>query len=239
MRCGAGGAAATASAAGLPGWVQDEASQLVPLLLAPFSGRIADLCAAPGGKSLAIACRMEPGATLLAADRHPGRAARLARRLGDVGGPGDRRIEVRVADAAEPPPDAERARFDRVLVDAPCSGTGTLRRRPEIRDRLQPDDPARLAAGQRRILEAAADRVRPGGVLVYAVCSLEPEEGADVVAGFLAARPDFLAADAAALLPAEARPLVRGGFLAPTPADGDLDGFFAARLERRGGEPPV
>jgi 16S rRNA (cytosine967-C5)-methyltransferase len=128
-----------------------------------------------------------------------------------------------------------RPGFDRVLVDAPCSGTGTLRRHPEIRWRLEEEDLKLLAARQGRLLATAAGLLAPGGVLVYAVCSMEPEEGEEVVARFLASRPDFQAVDPRADLPAPAREFVDAScFFRTTPARGGLDGFFAARLERSG-----
>jgi 16S rRNA (cytosine967-C5)-methyltransferase len=125
-----------------------------------------------------------------------------------------------------------RGPFDVVLVDAPCSGTGTMRRHPEIRWRLRADELPTLAARQRRLLAAAAALVRPGGALVYAVCSMEPEEGEEVVASFLAEHAAFRRADPRRLLPEGARGLVGEDFALRTAPDLDgMDGFFAARLE--------
>jgi 16S rRNA (cytosine967-C5)-methyltransferase len=125
-------------------------------------------------------------------------------------------------------------KFEQVLVDAPCSGTGTLRRHPEIRWRLEPRDLNRLARRQGQLLATAADLVVSGGSLVYSVCSLEPEEGERVVDAFLDSGSEFHVVDPREALPVPARDLVDSrGFLRTSPSTGDLDGFFAARLHRR------
>jgi 16S rRNA (cytosine967-C5)-methyltransferase len=212
-------------------WVQDEASQLVPALFGePRGPRMADLCAAPGGKSLQLAERLPAGGFLVAVDRHRGRLGRMAANVRRVGA---RDIGIVQADVTAPRP-ALRGPFDGILVDAPCSGTGTFRRHPEIRWRLREEDLKLLAARQRRILDRAASLLAPGGRLVYAVCSMEPEEGEQVVHGLLASRPELAIADARVSLPGAARRLVdEAGFLRTSPADGGLDGFFAAALDRR------
>lgn len=128
-----------------------------------------------------------------------------------------------------------RRRFDLVVVDAPCSNLGVIRRRPEARWSHGPDDLARLAALQGSLLASAADLCAPGGRIVYATCSPEPEETRDVVAAFLAARPEWAVEDAAAFLPAFA---VRSGFLWLHPGESDYDGFFAARLVRKAPQAP-
>jgi 16S rRNA (cytosine967-C5)-methyltransferase len=126
--------------------------------------------------------------------------------------------------------------FDHVLLDAPCGGTGTLRRHPEIRWRLTPQDLPRLAARQAKLLDTAGDLVARGGTLVYSVCSLEPEEGEDAIASFLQRHPEFRRADAETALPPPARALLgRDGALRTFPDVGDLDGFYAVLLERTGG----
>jgi 16S rRNA (cytosine967-C5)-methyltransferase len=125
------------------------------------------------------------------------------------------------------------AGFDRVLVDAPCSGLGTLRRNPDARWRIGPDDPARLAEVQRAILRNAAATLRPGGVLVYSTCTLLPEENEAIVDAFLREAKDFRRAGAAEL-PAELAPVLDAdGNLRCLPHRHDTDGFFAARLERQ------
>jgi 16S rRNA (cytosine967-C5)-methyltransferase len=165
-------------------WVQDEAAQLpVALLGSMLPGPALDACAAPGGKTLQMADVLEAGAVLVAADRHLGRLRRLTSGLARVGPAG---VLPLAADAARP---ALRAGFAVALVDAPCSGTGTLRRHPELRWRLRPEDPARLAHLQAGVLSSTAALVRPGGRLVYAVCSMEPEEGEEMVAAFLQREP--------------------------------------------------
>jgi 16S rRNA (cytosine967-C5)-methyltransferase len=123
-----------------------------------------------------------------------------------------------------------------VLIDAPCTGTGVIRRHPEVRYRLSEADPARLAAVQERILERCAGLVRPGGVLVYAVCSLEPEEGPDQAARFLGRHPGFRVEDPEVALPSRAGRFVArapfGPHLATFPHHDGIDGFFAVRLRR-------
>ncbi|MBD3867130.1 MAG: 16S rRNA (cytosine(967)-C(5))-methyltransferase RsmB [Acidobacteria bacterium] len=209
--------------------IQDEGSQLLPLLLGgSLSGRILDACAAPGGKTMVLAEMADQGSELVAVDRNESRLKKVtqnARRLGHEG------IATVVADMATPAPSVE-GKFDHVLVDAPCSGTGTLRRHPEIRWRLQVDDLARLAARQEKILTGAAALLAPGGSLVYGVCSMEHEEGAGVVAGFLERHPEFTVADPGPNLPESCRPLVGDDrFVRTSPVIG-MDGFFGALLRR-------
>lgn len=209
-------------------WAQDEASQLVPMLLGRVLGpRALDLCAAPGAKTLQIAEGLVAGGFVVASDRSASRLRRLVenvRRLDATG------VAPLCCDAKQP---CLSATFDEVLVDAPCSGTGTLRRHPEIRWRLAEEDLRPLAAIQREMLEAGAARLAPRGTLVYSVCSLEPEEGPDVVASFLAEHRELRVKDASAGLPREARGLLGAdGALRTSPADGGLDGFFAVAFER-------
>jgi len=212
--------------------VQDEASQLVVALLDPQPGeRVLDVCAAPGGKATAIAERVGPQGEVVALDRHARRldlVSRQARRLGLEN------LRTLARDATRPLADLAAARgFDRVLVDAPCSGLGTLRRNPDARWRIAPGEPARLAVVQRAILRQAAETLVPGGVLVYSTCTLVPEENEESVRALLADRPQLALASADAG-PAEARPwLGADGFLRTWPHRHDADGFFAARLVRR------
>lgn len=150
------------------GYVQDRASQWVAAAVGARPGElIADVCAAPGGKATALAAA---GALVVAGDVHPGRARLVAENAGRLG----QRLPVVVADGRRPPFAPER--LDAVLVDAPCSGLGALRRRPDARWRIAPDDVQRLVALQRRLLDAAAGLVRPGGRLVLAVCTLTAAE---------------------------------------------------------------
>jgi 16S rRNA (cytosine967-C5)-methyltransferase len=219
-----------ASRAVREGWVylQDEASQLVASLVGARAGeRVLDVGAAPGGKSSQLAAAMGNDGLVVAVDLHPARLATLAETC--------RRLAARVvrplaADASRDLPLAEGVAFDRVLVDAPCSGTGTLRRNPEIRWRLTPADPARFGALQGSLLDAAAGRVRPGGRLVYSTCSVEPEENEEVVAAFLGRHPEFALAPGA--VPEALR--TADGHLRTWPHRHGSDGFFAAVLERAG-----
>jgi 16S rRNA (cytosine967-C5)-methyltransferase len=210
---------------------QGEASQLVSFLLGAQAGeRILDVCAAPGGKATHLAELMDNRGELVAIDvsaRGIERLAGMARRLGlSI-------LHPVVTDAtAWHPPDSK---FDRVLLDAPCSGLGTLRQHPEIRWRRTPEDIASLAALQWQLLLRAAEWVRPGGVLVYATCTLSPEENDEVIGHFLQERPLFLVDDPRPFLPAPARELVgRGDAFRTLPHQHDLDGFFAVRLKARG-----
>jgi 16S rRNA (cytosine967-C5)-methyltransferase len=211
--------------------VQDEASQLVVALLDPRPGESAlDVCAAPGGKAAAIAEEVGATGRVVAIDVHARRLALLgreARRLG-LGNLG-----IHAADArGDLSPVAAPASFDRVLVDAPCSGLGTLRRNPDLRWRARPGDSEALAGIQSAILRRAALALRPGGALVYSTCTLTSEENEAVVNAFLAESPDYRIAPRESL-PAALRELVaEDGFLRTFPHRQDTDGFFAARIER-------
>jgi 16S rRNA (cytosine967-C5)-methyltransferase len=193
-------AAVPAVAEGRAG-VQDEGSQLVALALAraPVQGADRswlDLCAGPGGKSALLAgLAGERGARLLALERQHHRSRLVARALDGADGV----LGLLTADGTAPP--LRPATFDRVLVDAPCTGLGALRRRPEARWRRRPEDLETLVPLQRLLLAAALELVRPGGVVVYATCSPVLAETADVVTATLHARPDVELEDAATLLP--------------------------------------
>jgi len=212
--------------------VQDEAAQLVVDLLAPEAGeRVLDACAAPGAKATAIAERVGSEGSVLALDRHARRLGLLrrdARRLGLAN------VTTQVRDASASLDDlVGDGGFDRVLVDAPCSGLGVLRRNPDARWRVLPGDVAKLARQQRAILAQAAGCVRPGGVLVYSTCTLLREENEDVIEAFLSERPEFARSATAALPPVVQPLLTPAGDLRCLPHRHDTDGFFAARLERR------
>jgi len=214
--------------------VQDEASQLVVELLDPQPGeRVLDACAAPGAKSSAIAERVGDEGCVVALDRHPrrlGLVRRDARRLGL------RCIETQERDASRPLGDL--GLFDRVLVDAPCSGLGTLRRNPDARWRVQPRDVERLATLQVSILRQAATVLRPGGTLVYSTCTLLPEENQGVLESFLESSPGFQPTGGESL-PAALGPLLdERGCLQTLPHRHEMDGFFAARIEKRPEEAP-
>jgi 16S rRNA (cytosine967-C5)-methyltransferase len=209
-------------------WVQDAAAALPARLLATQKGeRVADLCAAPGGKTAQLAAT---GAAVTAVERAGDRAARIGENLARLG----LAAEVVVADAATWVPPAP---LDAVLLDAPCTATGTIRRHPDIPHVKRAQDVASLAPAQASLLATAARMLRPGGRLIYAVCSLEREEGEGAVARALAAglglAPAPFTAEELAPLP-QAR--TAEGFLRTTPAlwaeKGGMDGFFAARLIR-------
>ncbi|HEV7735131.1 MAG TPA: 16S rRNA (cytosine(967)-C(5))-methyltransferase RsmB [Candidatus Binatia bacterium] len=205
---------------------QSEASQLVGALLAPAPGsHVLDACAAPGGKTTHLAAFAGPDGQVVAVDPHRAGAARIAaeavRLRADT-------IRPVVADARRPP---LRGQFDAVLVDAPCSGLGTLRRHPELRWRRTPDDIPRLAALQAELLAGVAPLVRPGGVLVYAVCTLTREETVGVVEAFQAATPSFAVEPASGWV--DAALTTPAGHLRTLPHRHGLDGFFAVRLRAR------
>jgi 16S rRNA (cytosine967-C5)-methyltransferase len=208
--------------------IQDEASQLVTLAAGPRPGlRVLDTCASPGGKAMALAAAMGGQGLLVAADVRERRIALLRRTLAASGAPNVRILQT---DLRRPLP--VPAVFDTVLVDAPCSGLGALRRDPDIRWRRHADDLARLAAAQALMIRHAADAVAPGGRLVYATCSSEPEENDAIVDGLLAERPAFRAVDLRrdAWLPGAV--VDDRGRLRTEPDRHDLEAFFAAALER-------
>ncbi len=210
---------------------QGEASQLVTALLGLGPGvRVVDACAAPGGKTLQVAELAGPDGLVVALDAQLGGVRRIA---ADAKRLGLDRVAALVADARRPPLGGA---FDAVLVDAPCSGLGTLRRHPELRWRRRPADVERLAATQRGLLDGVAPLVRPGGVLVYAVCTPLRAETDEVVAGFVAAHGDFARDSAAPCLPPAAQDLLEpDGAFRSWPHRHDLDAFYAVRLRRAPG----
>lgn len=208
--------------------MQDEASQLVALLCDPRPGdTVVDACAGAGGKTLALAACMENRGTLYAFDTAAFRLEELRRRAKRAG---VHNLRVHALAKGDARPLAKlNGKADVVLVDAPCSGTGVLRRNPDIGWRLREEDVKRLVAEQAALLGAYAPLVKPGGRLVYAVCSLLPAEGEAQVAGFLRGRKAFRRADAAAMLP---KGVARRGALQVDPLHHGCDGFYAAALER-------
>lgn len=225
---------AGASVPELPGyaeggwWVQDLAASLPARLLGPGAGKALDLCAAPGGKTLQLAAA---GWDVTAVDISEARLARLRDNLDRTG----LAAKVVAADLLKWVPNAPA---DAILLDAPCSATGIFRRHPDVLHRVRPALIAEMAALQQRLLARAAGWLRPGGTLVYATCSLEPAEGEEQLARFLADHADFaLDPIRAAELPAGVEPHASGhvrtlpGMLAD---QGGMDGFFIARLKRNG-----
>ena len=210
--------------------VQEEASQLIVELAPPAKGaRVLDLCAAPGGKTVGLAGCAGPGGFVVASDLRPRRVALLAGMLARAR---SQRIAIVRLDATAPLPFGPA--FDCVLVDAPCSGLGTLRRDPDVRWRRSPDDLAAFAATQLEMLQRAAEVVRPGGRLIYATCSSEPEENEHVVARFLQRHPGFVPT-VPDTVPAVSRVLDRKGHLRTLPFRDGVEAFFAAVLARRSG----
>jgi 16S rRNA (cytosine967-C5)-methyltransferase len=211
-------------------FVQDEASQLVAVAAGARPGeRVLDLCASPGGKTVAMAADMADRGLLVACDV---RAKRVNLLRDTVRSSGSRCIRLTRVPTDGPLPFGPV--FDRVLVDAPCSGLGTIRRDPDIRWRRHEQDLLRLAADQFALLERAATALRAGGRLVYATCSSEPEENEGVVDAFLSRHPDFvghdLRTDGAPLL----QPLLDDrGMMRTLPSSHGLEAFFAAMLLRR------
>jgi 16S rRNA (cytosine967-C5)-methyltransferase len=218
--------------------IQDEASQLVAALVdhvVPGQGfRILDCCAAPGGKTLAIA-DANPDATITAVELHPHRARLLQKLLQRHAS----RIQIVTADAQQLPVSQH---FDRVLADVPCSGTGTLARNPEIKWRLTPSDLSDLAARQLAILRSALAQVVKGGRVIYSTCSLEKEENENVIERAAAETGSFRVLDCRAELDhlksagklswSDTASLTSGSYLRTLPGVHPCDGFFAAILER-------
>jgi 16S rRNA (cytosine967-C5)-methyltransferase len=206
---------------------QSRAAMLVSRLLASRPGeRVLDLCAAPGGKTTHLSALMQASGEVLAVEQNAQRARELERTAARLRAAS---VRVEVADARRADP--VRGTFDRVLVDPPCSGLGTLQARPDLRWRLQPDALRRLAADQGAILEAGAAALRPGGVLVYSTCTISPMENEQVIAAFLDSHPDFNLDDLAAQQPglaAQGAP----GCLLTLPHRDRTAGFFIARLRR-------
>lgn len=204
---------------------QSRASMLVSRVLAPEPGeRVLDLCAAPGAKATHLAALMEDRGRVVAVERRPARARALAanaRRLRASS------VEVRVADAREPQGEG----YDRILVDPPCSGLGTLRSRPDLRWRAAADRVASLAGLQEAILRAAVSELRPGGVLVYSTCTMSPAENERRVDAIAAADTRIQVDDLQSDYPLWKHPSVANHLLLLPHRDG-TDGFFIARLRR-------
>ena len=211
-------------------WIQDAAAAIPARLIEAGSGMsVLDLCAAPGGKTLQLAAT---GADVVAVDRSANRLKRLEANLRRTG------LTAEVV-AADGEAWKDPRTFDAVLLDAPCTSTGTFRRNPDVLWGTRPGDIGKLADVQHRLLDAAAGRVKPGGVLVYCVCSLERDEGETQAIAFLRRHPEFTteAADPAAV-GADRDALTPEGWLRILPSHlaerGGMDGFFAARFRRNG-----
>jgi 16S rRNA (cytosine967-C5)-methyltransferase len=207
---------------------QDQASQAIVAILDPKPGdRVLDIAAAPGGKATASAERLHGDGLVVAADLHPGRVRTVVRAAERIGV--RRTLATIVADGRHPP--VRAGAFDRVLLDAPCSGLGVLRRRPDARWRVQPGDVHELSQLQRVLLAAAAGAVKPGGRLVYAVCTLSNEETLEVDEWACTELPELVAEPCP---PPPWRPHGRGAILLPS--DARTDGMFVLSLTRRAGD---
>jgi 16S rRNA (cytosine967-C5)-methyltransferase len=206
--------------------IQDEGSQLVALLVGAEPGmRVADWCAGAGGKTLALAMTMANKGQILACDVSAPRLDGAVRRLRRAG---VHNAERHLVEPGDKWAKRRAGTFDRVLVDAPCTGTGTWRRNPDARTRLREQDLAELLPKQAAILDDAARLVKPGGRMIYATCSVLPEEDEDQVDAFLARQPGFVRVPAALPGGLSADPA-----LLLTPRRNETDGFFAAVLERK------
>ena len=223
--------------------VQDEGSQLIARLLEPKRREmICDFCAGAGGKTLAIGAMMRSTGSLYAFDINAKRLDGMVPRLRRSGLDNVRRIAIR--DEHDKRLGRLAGKFDRVLVDAPCSGTGTLRRNPDLRWRLSLEELARINAVQASVIRSAARLVKQGGRLVYATCSVLEQENQAVVQAFLAEHPEFVLKSAPAILEAQGvafspeEKAQSGDWFVMLPQRQDTDGFFAAVLERTGEAQP-
>lgn len=209
-------------------YLQDEASQLVAHVLGARAGeRVLDVCAAPGSKTTHIAALCEDRASIVACDLYE-RRLRIVEELSAR--QGLKSVSTVALNAEEPLPFKDET-FERVLVDAPCTGTGTLRHNPEIRWRIRPEDIEELSARQLSILRNAARVLKRGGRLVYSTCSVEPEENETTVSGFLASAGEF---KKVTVENAPAELLTATGAARTWPHRDDADGFFVAAFEREG-----
>lgn len=211
-------------------YVQDESAMLVPSLLMPESPKlVVDLCAAPGGKTTHIACMMENSGKIIAADISEKKLAVLAENCKRIG---VQNVETRTVDATKSGISFINT-ADAVLIDAPCSGFGTLRRHPDIRWNKTYDQLRSLSDLQNRLLENAAPHIKSGGVLVYSTCTIEPTENEEIISRFLKNFPMFTLEPASEFLPDIPQSAITSeGFLQTFPHEHGVDGTFAARLRR-------
>jgi 16S rRNA (cytosine967-C5)-methyltransferase len=214
--------------------VQDEGSQLLAYLVAPKRGMmVADFCAGAGGKSLAIGALMRNTGRLYAFDVSEKRLHNLGQRL-KRSGLSNLHAQV-ISSETDPKLKRLNGKFDRVLVDAPCSGLGTLRRNPDLKWRQMPEDVAELNVKQANILARAAKLTKTGGRLIYATCSLLKDENENIAEQFLATHPDFKLLNAAEILAQQQIALDTGNYLKLLPHLHNTDGFFAAVFEKTQG----
>ena len=210
--------------------VQGEASQLVSFLLSPLPGeRILDACAAPGGKSTHIAELMHDDGETIAIDTSERGIARIRQNADRLG---LKSVRARRADMSEQSAGVGAAPYDRILVDAPCSGLGTLRAHPEIKWNRDANDVQRLSRLQLKILHQVSGYLKRDGIFVYSTCTLTRDENEQNVESFLAGHPGFELQDAARYLPPKAKHMVRGKYFQALPHRDNTDGFFAARMRK-------
>ena len=211
------------------GWfmVQDEAAQLIGLMLGPRPGEtVLDACAAPGGKATHLAELMENRGTVIALENDPGRLGRIRENSSRLG--------ITIISPVQGDAMKFQGRFDKVLIDAPCSGLGVLRRHPDGRWNKNEKTIRERAALQHRILENCAKLLKPDGALVYATCTTEPEENEEVIKSFLAEHNEFAQEGPQRFLPASTARLIDDkGFFRTFPNEPAMDGFFGVRLVRK------
>lgn len=217
-------------------FVQDESSQIISHLLQPLPGeRILDACAAPGGKTTHIAQIMNDRGEIMALDLHAAKVKLIQENCHRMG---IRSVRAFQGDASQPLPFPPGMTFDRVLVDAPCSGLGILHRNPEAKWHRKPEDIARLQKLQKSILDNITSRLKPGGVLIYSTCTMTHEENEGVIEAFMETHTDFRLEDLHEVLSVSFHPLLDPqGFFRTYPerviaAANRMDGFFAARLRK-------
>jgi 16S rRNA (cytosine967-C5)-methyltransferase len=219
-------------------FVQDESSQIIAHLLAPRPGeRVLDVCAAPGGKATHLSQLMQDRGEIIAMDLHTSKMKIIGencRRLGIS------IIQTLPTDATRPLPFPAQLTFDRILLDAPCTGLGVLHRNPEVKWRRKPQDALRLQKLQMALLESVCSRLKKGGILVYSTCTMTREENDSVVEAFLNKHKDFQVEDLSQTVPDSWRLLLdEKGFLRTYPKrilpreDYRMDGFFAARMKKK------
>jgi 16S rRNA (cytosine967-C5)-methyltransferase len=212
--------------------VQAEASQLVSYLLSPERGeRILDACAAPGGKATHIAELMADTGELIALDKSEKGIEKIRENVARLGLAS---VCAAKTDVSRRFPVEFRSPYDRILVDAPCSGLGTLRSHPEIKWHRNETDIKRLSHLQENIVDRVVHYLKPGGVLVYSTCTLNKDENENIVEDFLEHHKEFVLDDATGYLPGEASSLVRGSHYMTLPHRHNTDGFFAARMRKVG-----
>jgi 16S rRNA (cytosine967-C5)-methyltransferase len=213
--------------------IQDAAAQLVTLMLAPRSGeRVLDACAGYGGKTGHMAQLMQNKGEILASDLSAAKLMRLSHEMQRLG---ITLVKTQAADLTHEQSSLNLGRFDRILLDAPCSGMGVIRRNPDIKWNREPGGFGHFSQRQARLLHTLSLLLKPGGLMVYAVCSTEPEETTELIDQFLAAHPEMQREVPGARFPDQARSLIteKGEFM-PWKESFELDGFFAVALRKTG-----